>query len=85
MLTPASLEDYPHIAQARVDRRIRLAQREDTGVVVRTIALSLAALIAPVIAGTVIGMATRDVAPRENSQSRDAPFSSAAAWADQPR
>jgi hypothetical protein len=60
MTAPASLEDFPHIAQAHKRRRIRIAPQKDAGVITRTIVLSAFALIAPVIAGTVVGMATRD-------------------------
>jgi hypothetical protein len=72
MTTPASLQDFPHIMQAHEDGRIRIAQRKDTGVVARTIALSLAALLAPVIAGTAIGMVTQNARPTEKSQIRAA-------------
>jgi hypothetical protein len=78
MTAPASLEDFPHIAQAHRKDRIRVAPDKDKGVVVRTLALSAAALLAPVLAGAVLGVATRAAPVSPDFQVREAPFAVAA-------
>ena len=61
MTPPATLEDFPHIAQAHAEASIRLEPQKDSGVVMRTVALSLAALIAPVLAGTLLARRAQPV------------------------